>query len=109
MKQIIIALGLAAACVAAQATVTITPIGGIKLDQASGLRAFVRPNVAVAVGGCRTSADWPFVLDLSTDLGKRLYATLLLAYGTGKMVKLQGSDTCALVAGTETLTRIESN
>lgn len=109
MKQIIMALSLAACCAGAQATITTTPIGGIKLDQATGLRAFVRPNVTVPVGGCRTSADWPFVLDISTDLGKRLYATLLLAYGAGKTVTLRGADTCALVAGTETLTRIETN
>lgn len=108
MKHIIAAIALIA-CTGAHATTTTSPIGGIRLDQASGLRAFVRPDVTVPVGGCRTSSQWPFVLDISTDLGKRQYATLLAAYAAGKTVTLVGTDTCALVAGTETLTRLESN
>lgn len=52
----------------------------------------VNPSAPIA---CHTNLAWTYTLPLVSDMDKRMHATLLLAYATGRSVTLRGSGTCA--------------
>jgi len=52
----------------------------------------VNPSAPIA---CHTNLAWTYTLPIVSDMDKRMHATLLLAYATGRSVTLRGSGTCA--------------
>ena len=69
---------------------------GHQLPYRSGHRLFegrlVNPSAPIA---CHTNLAWTYTLPYVSDMDKRMHATLLLAYATGRSVTLRGSGTCA--------------
>lgn len=51
----------------------------------------VNPSAPIA---CHTNLAWTYTLPYVSDMDKRMHATLLLAYATGRSVTLRGSGTC---------------
>lgn len=58
----------------------------------------VNPSAPIA---CHTNLAWTYTLPIVSDMDKRMHATLLLAYATGRSVTLRGSGTCADFASIE--------
>lgn len=52
----------------------------------------VNPSAPIA---CHTNLSWTYTLSYVSDMDKRMHATLLLAYATGRSVTLRGSGSCA--------------
>lgn len=91
------------------ATTVTSSVSKVMLDQNNGVRAFVKPAAAMAAAGCRTNVNWPFVIDISTDYGKRLYAAVLTAYTATRPVVFKGTNACDLHTGVETLNAADFN
>lgn len=104
-------LTMLAMCISfgSHATTVTSTVSRIMLDQNNGVKAYVKPAAAMAAAGCRTNLNWPFVIDISTEYGKRLYAAVLTAHTAGKPVVLRGTDACDLHAGVETLSAGDFN
>lgn len=96
-------------CASSFAATVTSSVSKVMLDQNNGVRAFVKPAVAMAAAGCRTNVDWPFVIDISTDYGKRLYAAVLTAYTATRPVVFKGTNACDLHTGVETLNAADFN
>lgn len=91
----------------ASATYISTVIVGVQMDENNGMRLYVKPGGAITLAGCQTNAQWPFVVDVSTDFGKRLQNLIMIAYATKSNVVLRGTDTCLVHSGVETIYRVE--
>ena len=108
MKKLLLA-ALGVVCASSFATTVTSSVSKVMLDQNNGVRAYVKPAVAMAAAGCRTNVDWPFVIDISTDYGKRLYAAVLTAYTASRPVVFKGTNACDLHTGVETLNAADFN
>lgn len=56
---------------------------------------------------CHGTTAWQFILDVSDDLGKQMYASLLAWHTSGKVATFKGNDLCSLHESIETLHRVE--
>lgn len=109
MKHFLMTAALVLISAPACATTVSSTVSKVMLDQNNGVRAFVKPAAAMAAAGCRANVDWPFVIDISTDYGKRLYAAVLTAYTASRPVVLKGTNACDLHPGVETLNAADFN
>lgn len=60
------------------ATVTTT-IESLMIDRNNGDKVYIRVKSSPA-NSCTTNYSWNYVLDLSDDLGRTMYSSLLTAY-----------------------------
>lgn len=81
-------------------------ITSIHLSQTHGQKLFVKvdggftqPEPACSIG----VSSWDFVLDISTAAGKAIYTQLVAAQYSGTPVLVEGTGTCVLHGGYETL------
>ena len=56
---------------------------------------------------CHTNTSWEYVLDISDQLGKAMYSSLLALYASGKPGEFHGTETCMLYSTIEDLERVE--
>lgn len=91
----------------ASATYIGTVIAGIQMDENNGMKMFIRPSGTITLAGCQGNSQWPFVIDVSTEMGKRLQGMVMLAYASKANVVLRGTDTCLVHTGVETIYRVE--
>lgn len=52
---------------------------------------------------CHTNGNWAYVLPLSSDQNKKIYAMLLAARASQMPVTLTGNNACSVFSGIETL------
>ncbi len=101
MKKSLIAISLALAHLAAQAAGTATGLVVTTAVEKPGF-AFVTNSVnATGKPACATQNRW--AMDLSTNSGKAMYATLIAAKATGSTVYMLGNGSCSIVLDTEDL------
>lgn len=93
---IILSLSLAAPAVASTAGAgninTVLPLAGAGLVFSQTGSRGTRP-------ACDTQNRW--VIDVSTNVGQAMAATLLTAYAIGKKISIIGTGTCAVLSDTE--------
>ena len=68
MRSLLMTTALCFASASTCATTVTSSVSKVMLDQANGIRAYVKPAAAMAAAGCRTNVDWPFVIDISTTM-----------------------------------------
>lgn len=82
-------------------------ITNLTIGTNNGDLLFIRVNPApVPTGNCHNNSSWHFVLDLSTSVGKHMYAAILAIDAAGRPINFSGSDSCSLFSGIETLRAI---
>ncbi len=83
------------------ADTVVTKLGVVKAY--TGM-VFVRIDKAkTGVPACHTNGAWSFVMSLTTDHDKNMYAALLAARSTGTPITLGGSNICDVFGQIETL------
>ncbi len=80
----------------------------LMIDINHGEKVFIKMDKEPSARpSCHTS-PWSFVLPLSSEIHKNMYAMLLAAQTTSKSIDLEGyNQTCSVHSGIETLRRIE--
>jgi len=82
---------------------TITVISTVTGVSGYENRAFIQmTGTNTALPACSTAGNM-YVLDLTTNVGKAAYATILAAKMTNASVRVEGTGTCSLESSAETI------
>jgi hypothetical protein len=71
--------------------------------------AFVLLDSQPTLASCANNSSWTYVLPMNTDQDKKLFAMLLEARSTGRIVTITGTGACADFAGIESASYILTN
>ena len=63
--------------------------------------AFVLLDSQPTLATCANNAAWTYVFPMTTDQDKKIFAMLLEAHATGRVVTISGTGACADFAGIE--------
>lgn len=89
------------------ADISAAKIDTLMLDRGHGAKVYIKLNKTHSTPiNCQTNS-WQYVLDISDELGKIIYSSLLASYAAGKTVNFIGTTSCSLHLNIETLRRIE--
>ncbi|WP_298773509.1 hypothetical protein [uncultured Shewanella sp.] len=88
--------------------ITSAKITQLMLDRNYTDKVFIQLDKKNTAGDtCHDNTRWEYVLDISDNLGKTIYSSLLASFAAGKTVNLKGTNNCLLYTGVETLSRVE--
>jgi len=91
------------------ADISAAKIKTLMLDRNHGIKVLIKLDKTQATPiGCHANS-WQYVLDISDELGRVIYSSLLASYAAGKTVNFMGTTSCSLHLNIETLRRIELN
>jgi hypothetical protein len=94
----------AATSASAESLVSGAVITAINVTKSYGEILFIKVDKPKSTPpGCDTNGFWTYVLPLTTELDKKLYAMLLTARATGAPVTLTGTGTCSAFGTIESL------
>lgn len=89
-------------------TVDSTTIKRLMLDRSHGEVLFIElQHDQVQKISCDDIQSWQYALDVSDEMGKKMYSLILSAYAAKTTIKAIGNDQCSLHDRVETLNRIE--
>src|SRR5262245_11252510 len=70
-------------------------IANMSISKDIGSVVFIRLETPpTSRAACSTHGSWHFTLSLNTDLDKRIYASLVAAQLTGRVVQIGGTGAC---------------
>lgn len=87
--------------------VSSAQIETLMLDRNHGEKVFIKLNKKHTYPINCHKNSWEYILDISDDLGKSIYSSLLASYAAGTTVNFIGSSSCSLYPNIESLRRIE--
>lgn len=112
-KTLAVAILLSIFCFGAVSVEAAGVAGGQTIDKAMmdatlDEKLFIKTSGTVSrKASCSTHPVWDFVVDTSTPLGIQIYAILMTMYKDGTPITLNGTGTCGIFSGIETLNRID--
>ena len=88
-----------------------TELTGVSIDELHfnrglGNKVFIRTSILPQNQGkitCHTDNNWNYVLPLANEVDRSIYATLLAALSSGKLVRIWDSNSCDSSSGYSTI------
>lgn len=107
-RKLSIFFALCISFVSHSAEIDESAISRLMIDRNHGVLIFIDLDKGHSSPiACHSSSSWQFVLDISDDLGKQIYSSLLALYASGREGLFAGEGNCNLYNGIETLRRVE--
>lgn len=92
------------------AEVPSSTIENLMLDRHHHGKAFIklRDRQGTPIS-CHTNTNWEFIMDITDEQGKAMYAMLLALKASQQPARFYGDSNCSLYHNIETLRRIEAH
>ncbi|ESP94641.1 hypothetical protein [Pseudoalteromonas luteoviolacea] len=107
MKKLLLVVGLVVSHSGLASSVDPTKITQVLVGPNYGKNVILTvSNKPTNAPSCQTNANYSYVFDGTTEVGKMTLSVVLAAYAAQKDVWLGGTDTCTLYGGIENLKHI---